>query len=419
VTLLVGLAGVVALVAMLLQTSPTLRHGLGLTPAPTTTPETTPRPGAPTTAPPSAHPAPSRPNPTPPTTAAPLPAATPVDQVPAGIADNCSTTVDGAVNAWLASVPAGAVARFAHDGCYAQNGSFTVTDRKDLVIDGNGSTFKAVTPGTVSRVNWDVVDDSAIVLENMTIVGANPHAGIPDATSPDNYAQHGIEFASTQGGTVDNVSISDTYGDFLEARGATPQVPSRNILVENCHFDRSGRQGLGLTNVDGFTFTHSYLGDVPQAGIDVEPNGSTEYGYDITISDDTFGNTHFALFNTSGLSTAGYVGDITITGNVMVGKLSYHNETCQPTVKVQPSGDQVLSGYTVTGNSFEGYGSWLDWTRVDTSLISGNTVHFENGECRVPAGITLTDCNGIKVTGNSTSGITHQALAADDSTVIG
>jgi hypothetical protein len=69
-------------------------------------------------------------------------------------------------------------------------------------------------------------------------------------------------------------SNSEEYGDFLDARdnGSSSFVPSRNIVVENSHFANSGRMGLALTNVDGFTFTNSYLGNVPEAGIDLETN---------------------------------------------------------------------------------------------------------------------------------------------------
>jgi hypothetical protein len=342
------------------------------------------------------------------------PAATSTTEtVPASIASDCSTPVDSKLNAFLASVPNNTTVVFAPNGCYAQDGSFEVTNKTGLVLNGNGATFKAVTQGGPQRASWIVLNGSAITLEDMTIDGANPHPGIPNESPAALQWQHGISFESTQGATVDNVDIFNTYGDFLDARdnGSSSFVPSRNIVVENSHFANSGRMGLALTNVDGFTFTNSYLGNVPEAGIDLETNSVESYGRNMVFSNDSFGNTRFELFNVYALATSGRVGNITFTGDTMTGPLTLRMESCQPAFIVNPETNQMLSGFTITDNKLLGYGDMVNFDHVSGATIKGNTYNFQNGECSNVVGISLANTAAITMGNNVFSGLTHPALA--------
>src|SRR5262249_55860164 len=154
--------------------------------------------------------------------------------------------------------------------------SIVVSDRSGLTIDGNGSTFQALTQGAPGRDNWRIQGGSDVTLENMVARGANPHAGINDLSYDPHFEwQHAFRFGSTLRGVLDNVSAYDVYGDFVEAefdlRGSiSTSPPARDITVRNSRFQRSGRQGFGLTDVDGFHLTNSFVGNVNMAAIDIE-----------------------------------------------------------------------------------------------------------------------------------------------------
>ena len=94
--------------------------------------------------------------------------------VPSSIPDDCSQAVEGQIESFLSTVPDGSTVQFQPQGCYGQDGTIFVTDRKNLVIDGNGSIFRALTQGDSGRSNWEVQAGSNITIENMTLYGGEP-----------------------------------------------------------------------------------------------------------------------------------------------------------------------------------------------------------------------------------------------------
>jgi hypothetical protein len=80
------------------------------------------------------------------------PAAPTIYKVPRKISDNCSAPVEGKIMAWLATVPDGSTVQFEAGRCYGQDGTITLSGRSGLVIDGQGSEFRALTPGGANNV---------------------------------------------------------------------------------------------------------------------------------------------------------------------------------------------------------------------------------------------------------------------------
>jgi hypothetical protein len=97
-----------------------------------------------------------------------------VYDVPADIASDCSVAVDDEITAWLATVPDGNTARFAPGGCYGQDGTIALGGRADLVIDGQGSEVRALTPGDEERANWRFVGGANLTMQNVDVRGTNP-----------------------------------------------------------------------------------------------------------------------------------------------------------------------------------------------------------------------------------------------------
>ena len=119
---------------------------------------------------------PSSPIPLPP----PPPPGASVSSPPASIVSNCTLPVEDQLMAWLDTVPDNSVVQFPPGACYGLDDTITMEDRVGLTIDGNGSTFKALTPGTGNRDNWRIEGGTNITLKNMIVRGANPSAGVND-----------------------------------------------------------------------------------------------------------------------------------------------------------------------------------------------------------------------------------------------
>jgi hypothetical protein len=240
--------------------------------------------------------------------------------------------------------------------------------------------------------------------------------------------QHGINFQGVANAVVDQVNISSVYGDFVEAQftgipkqdgkgGFTGVLPTRNLAVQNSHFDGSGRQGMGLTDIDGFVLKDSYVGNTAQAGIDLELDFNGELGKNISILNNTFGPVWFSVFSNGGAGYSGDVGNVTISGNEQVSPLAVGKESCQPPVYILSPTRVYRSGYTVTNNRFRVFGDVMDFTRVSNVNISDNTLVQYSSECggAADAAVRLTDAHGVSVTNNNFTG-EPQLIVPDSST---
>ena len=124
--------------------------------------------------------------------------------------------------AWLATVPDGSTVQFGAGRCYGQDGTITLTDRKGLVIDGQGSEFRALTPGGSHRANWRFVGGSDLTVRNMAVRGSNPD-GLYD---PAIEWQHGYSVEGVQGMTLSNVKARETWGDGVYLGKPRPTPPA-------------------------------------------------------------------------------------------------------------------------------------------------------------------------------------------------
>jgi hypothetical protein len=328
--------------------------------------------------------------------------------VPDSIPADCSRPVEKEIMAWLATVPNGATAQFQHKGCYGQDETIELEDRTNLTIDGNGSSFKALTRGSPNRDNWRIEGGQGITLKDMTVCGSNPDAGIHDNAYVGQVEwQHGFRFAGTNGGTLENVRAFDVFGDFVEAMwdwraSDVYSAPmARNIVVRDSYFARAGRMGIGLTGVDGFRLENSYVGDVNMAAVDLELDVATHLGRNISIVGNTFGPHRFALFANGGMGSAPNVGNVLISGNRMTGPLV----SCESPVYVGPPGGTYRAGWVIRDNQFRTLSEAVSATRVKNMVVANNTVRYEPwGGCSRYSGVGLSDAHSVTVTDNAFSG---------------
>jgi hypothetical protein len=309
--------------------------------------------------------------------------------------------VEAQINAFIATVPDGSTIQFQPGGCYGQDNTIYITNRSNLVIDGNGATFKALSLAAMGvNSNWAVEAGSNITLEDMTIQGDNPHAGILQG-SPGCYNallewQYGIAFDATQGGTVNDVNINDVYGDFVEAEDYernTASAPARNILIENSNFDGNGRMGIGITDAQGVTIQNNHFNNVCWEMVDIELGVNGEYGQNINILNNTLGTNNFGILANQGAGLPATVGNITLSGNTMTAVPA----TTESPVTIGWPGI-YRSNYTITNNYLiSGGGSGMDLEGVSNSTIEYNTVAYGSdqgcGPLGCPAGVLLVDCH--------------------------
>lgn len=323
--------------------------------------------------------------------------------VPSSIPADCSRPVEAEIMTWMRSVPDNATLQFAVRGCYAQDDTILVRDRNGLVIDGRGSTFRAVTVGHSHRANWRFESGADLTVRNMVVQGSNPAAGITGtAYNPPLEWQHGYSIDAVQGIMLDGVAASDTYGDLLgvqydERVGVFQSPPARNVTVVNSRFERSGRQAIALSHVEGALIQRNYIGDSNMNGVDVELNDPTEKGLDIRILENTFGALRFSMVANVGSGYEPNVGRITVERNVMNGPLV----TCRPPVYVETHDDLFRTGYTVRDNQLLAYGDGLDFIGVKEIVVSGNTIRFTNGDCGTLAGVGLVNSHNVSVVDNA------------------
>jgi hypothetical protein len=247
----------------------------------------------------------------------------PVRRVPRSIAGDCSRDVTAQLLTWIARAPNYSTLLFGRNACYRIDGTLLIQDRWGLVFWGNGATFRAGTEGDQRRRHWWFWGGGDHVIRDMTVIGANPSAGLAaEAYRPDREFQHAFYFAGVQGALLDNVRAFDVYGDFvsitLDIRAESGKPWSRNIIVQRSHFERNGRQGITVGAGEDILIRWNYLGEVRRSTFDIEPGLPSWGARRVTLSQNVTGPGKLLWLANAGVGPN--VSDIHIVGNVMLQK---------------------------------------------------------------------------------------------------
>ena len=209
-----------------------------------------------------------------------------VVSVPNSIDGTGNRDVTGPINSFLAGVAPGTTVTFAKNARYRIEGVLILLNPSNITIDGNGATFFATTDGSGvapprkpfryswprRREHWDVRGAHNLTMRNFTVRGANPNGGAtPEAYVAGLEGQAGIAISRTDGIVIDNVTITDTYGDFVWITGA-----STDVTIRNSTFARSGRQGVAIVGASGVVIQDNKIRDVARSVIDLEPLGKAQ-----------------------------------------------------------------------------------------------------------------------------------------------
>ncbi|MEO7836780.1 MAG: right-handed parallel beta-helix repeat-containing protein, partial [Acidimicrobiales bacterium] len=198
---------------------------------------------------------------------------------PAGVATDCSVDVTGKLNRWISTVPDGSTLTFTPGGCYRIEGTVLVKNRHRLTFEGNGATLRAFTDGTgyvdnlQTRNHFYLWGGSDLTVRNLKVQGVNT-----DHRYHAKYAgQRGFRIAGVQGALLENLTIFEVRGDFIEVDPDYYQTWrwSSDITIRNSTFDYSGRQGFSITGGRRIVFRDNHIAGAALSVFDIEPDSGT------------------------------------------------------------------------------------------------------------------------------------------------
>jgi hypothetical protein len=343
------------------------------------------------------------------------PAMAAVYQIPKKIRDNCSVPVEKQIMAWLATVPDGSTVQFGPGRCYGQDGTITLTGRSGLVIDGQGSEFRTLTPGGSHRANWRLVRGGNLTLANMSVRGSNPQGSYDPAVE----WQHGYSVEGVQKLILSNVQARDTWGDGVMLwRGAPSPAcgddasSARDVLIDRALIERSGRQGVAIVDAENVTLQNSTVGPVAWWSVDIETDDHCDIARHINILRNQFGANRYGVIGSVGFGGDPQVGDVTVTDNTQTAATGLPGECWAPAWILSPDA-RYRTGYTFRGNRFLARRNAFEFRRVRNIDVSSNNVTLTpTTGCGRRNGVLLVDSHTVGITSNVFSGA-HNVFLAD------
>jgi hypothetical protein len=330
-----------------------------------------------------------------------------VVHVPASIDSRGGREVTNELNGFLRSVPDHRTIVFPAGGRYRVDGTLVLQNRNDLIIEGRGAVVFSDNTGANApivgtgpddglagfrnhwprhRSHWVVVGSNAIILRNIVVRGAHPNAGAHDYSyKPELEAQHGVDFArGTRNSVLENCRITDVYGDFVYNGSGV-----ENIVVRNCHFERSGRQGLTVTDGNNITFQNNFVTQVGRTAFDLEPNTASDRVTNVRILDNRVGPANGLFVGSKG---AGDVSHISIVGNSLLDG--------EPMGVVAQTANGIRRHDWYVGNNVavDSVGSphgAIRFAGMDRITVTGNTVPLNDKRNPPQQATQYVDCTGI------------------------
>ena len=238
---------------------------------------------------------------------------------PTSIDATGATDVTEQLKSFIAGVADGSTVFFPAGARYRIDGSLIIEGRKNLTFEGNGAEFFATTEADRNRRHWWIRNSDGITIRDVVVRGANPNAGTGEAAyRSDREAQHGFEFAGVKNVIVENVTVTDVYGDFVYI-GRDKSGWSKQVTVRDSHFERNGRQGIAITAGEDIKIERNKITEVRRSTFDIEPNASDWGARRVTISDNDIGPGRLSFL--AGHGAAGPVEDIMVVDNRLSGKV--------------------------------------------------------------------------------------------------
>jgi hypothetical protein len=290
---------------------------------------------------------------------------------------------------------------------YRQGDFIRVERRRGLVIDGNGSTFVKTSPhssgtGDIGRPNWELLENTNVTLQNMTIRGAL--APGPRGITPGNQFDHGVMIYGGSGVTVRDITVRDVFGDFVATApsgfvrggGALGGEVPRNVLIQRVNGQGAARMCIALTAGIGVRVEDSTLADCRYAGIDVETDVPGEPLRDVKVLRNTISGYYLFAIGIAGpgwgAPNPGDIDGIEIRDNVV----ATPSDTCWAAVNAERG---PISNVAITGNRLKTLNNGVKLQDVTSGSVSANTIEITGNPnlCGPPRAIPIRLTNSPQV----------------------
>lgn len=323
--------------------------------------------------------------------------------LPAGIASDCSRDVQVEISRYISSLPDGSTVRFKEGGCYAQANRIEVSDKTDLTIDGNGSTFRSSSENTGLREanpNWLILRGRNVRISDMKIVG-NFHLtgkrsqqrvnqasteGEKGATSQPNA---GVGIYGGDGIFVTDMDIRDVFGDgVLTAvseyidQSVASQTP-RNVRVERVNVAKAARHCFSPNQVVGFWLEDSRGQDCWYGALDAELDATKQKLQNIHLLRNTFTGYNLLGIFVPVAGDGDSTRDIEIRDNKF---LTAPDQVCNVIILVgaYPKNPNTFKNVVVEGNSMKASGPGVTLDHVEGGSVKKNRIQYSEKGCSFP-----------------------------------
>jgi len=303
-----------------------------------------------------------------------------------------SVDVSAAVQAAINSAETPDSAIYFPQGTYLLNSEVLLVSESRVYGDGIGAT--TIKAGDGFELSGRLFD--TFRRDNITIEGIKFDGNIAGQTGYVPASDNGVSaiiIRSSKNITIRNCYFQEFGKDGVFMFETPPAKTNERINIQDCEFDTIYRNGISVISgedivISGNTFFDSNtvalasvtVGD----GIRIEPDSSTEYTINCTISNNTFKDQHGGV-NVYNENASTIMRNIVITSNV------FDNISNAAGVVLNKLDDQ---GATVSNNRFYDCGS----TTADDSITYGGGINCTGSDNVIISGNFFDGCTGKQAT---------------------
>ena len=330
---------------------------------------------------------PSAPGPTP-----GHPAASGAISVPATIDATGATDVSAALNAFVRGLPDGSTIVFKAGGTYKLGEALHLTDRHNLVFNGNGSTLRmAGCDVEDSAFLLDGIPSTGITISKFTMIGDNSGGGTTSAYIPLCESSMGVAIYGARDIDIANVTISSVHGEcvYIDAggnpRGTTPWSDGITFRDSTCQLN--GRMGVAIIAASHVTVTRVIFEKLAISVFDIEPTRSDGGATYVSLTDNVINGygasptyTPWVLEGSAYGMTTTIVHDVTLARNRINGMTRSANTGTTGGLRVKAQ-TQGWKNFSILNNvsTVTGSGPTMYFEHVDGLTVSGNSQPLTRG----------------------------------------
>jgi hypothetical protein len=312
-----------------------------------------------------------------------------VVQVPSSIDATGEDDVARALQRFVDRVPDGSVINFSPAGTYRLSHGIRLTDRTDLVFDGNGATLLLIGSGDlVASSAFFLADhDTGITIQDFTIVGNNPTSGTPAAYHYGIEDQMGVAIYGGEDIEVTRVHFRDLFGDCVYIGSTGTHVWSSRVRFTDSTCTSTGRHGVTIIAGQDVLIEDVTFDQIGMFVVDIEPDDALQGASGVTVRDNWVGTYGLNSLFTSWLLAAegaegAVVSDVELIGNVISGSAASGHEGKALGLHVTVRDIGVRENFVVRDNVSMRVvvGPSLQFIGVTGVIVTGNSQPLASGD---------------------------------------